>query len=95
MAFDAVVGQLMRVPVGGVTLHLEVVPVVLTSLLVHVSVRTDVCQFNGRSACQLNGRPACQFNGRPACQLNGRPVCQFNGRPFQIQVCQLNGRPIC
>ena len=79
MAFDAVVGQLMRVPVGGVTLHLEVVPVVLTSLLVHVSVRTDVCQFNGR----------------PACQLNGRPVCQFNGRPFQIQVCQLNGRPIC
>ena len=39
---DAVVDQLMRVPVGRVALHLEVVLVVLTSLLVHVRVQADL-----------------------------------------------------
>ena len=73
MAFDAVVGQLMRVPVGGVTLHLEVVPVVLTSLLVGVSVdqtgleRDDCSRFR---VCPRNGPPrdmssCCQHNGFP------------------------------
>ena len=73
MAFDAVVEKLTRVSVGRVTLHLEVVQVVLTSFLFGVSVdqtgleRDDcsrfwVCPQNGplRDMCSC-----CQHNGLP------------------------------
>ena len=60
MAFDTVVDQLMRVSIGRVALHLEVVQVVLTSLLVSLSVdqtgleRDDCSRFR---VCPRNGPP--------------------------------------